>query len=124
MSRSHFSTRLTDDECRSIIFKEPVQDKVIKGHLIRAVEVPNRGSCDVTCYMEPNCVSINIGPSPQAGTYICELNNATDDNKGSRVLQSKKDYIYLGIEVKYLMYLMNNPSFKLCAFRVKTEVCL
>ena len=69
-------------------------------------------------------MSINIGPSPQAGTYICELNNATDDNKGSRVLQSKKDYIYLGIEVKYLMYLVNNPSFKLSAFRLKTEVCL
>ena len=27
------------------------------------------------CYMEPNCVSINLGPS-QGGNYICKLNVA------------------------------------------------
>ena len=30
------------------------------------------------CYMEPNCVSINVRPS-QGGKYKCELNNATAD---------------------------------------------
>ena len=47
----------------------------MEGHLIRLVEVPHQGSCNVLCYMEPNCVSINLGPS-QGGNYICKLNVA------------------------------------------------
>ena len=98
MSRSRFSTRLIDDECRSIIFKEPVQDKVIKGHLIRAVEIPNRGSCDVMCYMEPDCVSINVRPS-YGGKYKCELNNATADVDQLTAVQEVADSYYRAIEV-------------------------
>ena len=87
------------EECRSIIFKEPIQERVLKGHLIRLLEVPHQGSCNVLCYMEPNCVSINVGPS-QGGNYICELNNASDESPGSSNLQSKQDYTHLSIEVK------------------------
>ncbi|XP_022809809.1 uncharacterized protein LOC111346804 isoform X1 [Stylophora pistillata] len=85
------------EECRSILFKEPMQDKVMKGHLIRILEVPRQGSCNVLCYMEPNCVSINVGPS-QGGNYNCELNNASDESPGSSDLQSKRDYIHISIE--------------------------
>ncbi|PFX18685.1 Pikachurin [Stylophora pistillata] len=84
-------------ECRSIVFKEPIRDKVMKGHLIRLVDVPHQGSCNVLCYLEPNCVSINFGPS-QGGNYICELNNASDESQGSSYLQSKQDHTYLSIE--------------------------
>ncbi|PFX18696.1 hypothetical protein AWC38_SpisGene16928 [Stylophora pistillata] len=84
-------------ECRSIVFKESLQEKVMKGHLIRLEEVPHQGSCNVLCYMEPNCVSINVGPS-KGGNYICELNNASDESPGSSDLQSKQDYIHLSIE--------------------------
>ena len=69
------------------------------GHLIRLVEVPRQGSCNLLCYMEPDCVSINLGPS-QGGNYICELNNASHESPGSPVLQSKQDYTHLSIEVK------------------------
>ena len=68
-------------------------------HLIRLVEVPHQGRCNVLCYMEPNCVSINLGPS-QGGNYICELNNASDESPRLSVLQSKQDYTHLSIEVK------------------------
>ncbi|PFX18688.1 uncharacterized protein LOC111339164 [Stylophora pistillata] len=88
---------LQGEECRSIIFKEPIQERVLKGHLIRLLEVPHQGSCNVLCYMEPNCVSINVGPS-QGGNYICELNNASDESPGSSNLQSKQDYTHLSIE--------------------------
>ncbi|PFX11904.1 Pikachurin [Stylophora pistillata] len=84
-------------ECRSILFKEPIRDKVMKGHLIRLVDVPHQGSCKVLCYLEPNCVSINFGPS-QGGNYICELNNASDESQGSSDFQSKQDYTHLSIE--------------------------
>ncbi len=74
------SSSLTDDECRMIIFKEPIPDKEMRGHVIRKEEVPNQGSCRVLCFMEPNCVSINVGPI-QGGKYKCELNNATKKTK-------------------------------------------
>ena len=73
------------------------------GHLIRLVEVPRQGSCNVLCYMEPDCVSINLGPS-QRGNYICELNNASHESPGSPVLQSKQDYTHLSIEVKGIFF--------------------
>ncbi|PFX11335.1 protein crumbs homolog 1-like, partial [Stylophora pistillata] len=93
------SSECSGEECRSIVFKEPIQDKVMKGHLIRLEEVPHQGSCNVLCYMEPNCVSINVGPSQaKGGNYICELNNASDESPGSSYLQSKEDYSHLSIE--------------------------
>ncbi|PFX18704.1 Pikachurin [Stylophora pistillata] len=93
------SSECSGEECRSIVFKEPIQDKVIKGHLIRLEEVPHQGSCNVLCYMEPSCVSINVGPSQaKGGNYICELNNASDEIPGSSYLQSKEDYSHLSIE--------------------------
>ena len=85
-----------DDECRMIIFKEPISDKAMKGHRIRKEEVSTEGSCRVLCYIEPDCVSINIAPGKD-GNYKCELNNATEENIA---LVNKKNYIHLGIEVK------------------------
>ena len=89
----------TDDECRHIVWNQPVQDKLMQGNVIRSMEVPHEGSCKVICYMEPNCVSINVRPATQGGNFICELNNATGRNKSSSALQSKEGHIYVAIEV-------------------------
>jgi len=91
----------TDDECRMIIFKEPIADREMRGHVIKMEEVLNQGSCRVFCFIEPNCVSINFRPW-RNGKYKCELNNATEESKPDPVLHKKMDYIYLGIEVKSL----------------------
>lgn len=101
------SSSLTDDEYRMIIFKEPIPDKEMRGHVIRKEDVPNEGSCRVLCFMEPNCVSINFGPM-KGGKYKCELNNATEENQVATVLHKKRDYIYLGIEVKAFDCLMTS----------------
>ena len=50
----------TDDDCRNIIFKDPIPNMTMKNHTIISVKVPNEGSCKVMCYLEPNCVSINL----------------------------------------------------------------
>ena len=89
---------LTGEECRNIIFKEPIQDKAMKNHVIRIAEVPNDGSCRMMCYMEPNCVSINVGPL-QGGKHKCELNNASDENQFTFFLENTPTYTYLAIEV-------------------------
>jgi len=92
-----FSHGYSDDECRMIIFKEPIANREMRGHVIKMEEVPNQGSCWVLCFIEPNCVSINFGPW-RKGKYKCELNNATEESKPVPVLHKKVDYIYLGIE--------------------------
>ena len=85
----------TGDECRIILFEEPISNKVIRGHAIRSEEVPDEGSCRVMCYMEPNCVSINVRLA-QGGKYKCELNNATVDESKLIFLQETDAY-YLAI---------------------------
>ena len=87
-----------DDECRDIVFKEPVANKAMKNHVIKSEEVPSEGSCRLMCYMEPNCVSINLGPLG-GGKHKCELNNATDENQFANSLVDELDFTYLAIEV-------------------------
>ena len=50
------------------------------------------------CYMDPNCVSINFGPS-HGEKYKCELNNATDEDH----LIVLEAFTFLAIEVNILM---------------------
>ena len=92
-----FFVSFTDDECRIIEFKEPIENKAMKDHVIRSAEVINEGSCRMMCYMEPNCVSINFGPL-HGEKYRCELNSATDEDHLT-VLEEKPTYTFLAIEV-------------------------
>ena len=69
----------------------------MKDHVIGREEVPNEGACRVLCYMEPNCVSINLGPL-NGGTHNCELNKATDENQ----FTIEPRYTFLAIEVTAL----------------------
>ena len=61
---SHFVfVVLTTEYNRVIIFKGPMADKRLPGHVIRTESVANEGGCRVKCFLEPNCVSINVGPA-------------------------------------------------------------
>ena len=90
----------TDDDSRHIKFKDPIPNMAMKSHAIKIAEVPNEGSCKVMCLMEPNCVSINIGPV-EGGNQKCELNNATEENYAPFLLVKTPSYTYLAIEVTY-----------------------
>ncbi|KAK2554427.1 Neurexin-4 [Acropora cervicornis] len=61
-------------------------------------KVPNEGSCRVKCYMEPDCVSINVGPLDSRGEITCELNDATWENGHESDMKELVNYTYLGIE--------------------------
>ena len=90
--------RSTDDESRNLLFKEPIPNQALQGHVIKTEQVLNEGSCRVQCYLEPNCVSINVGPLKD-GAHQCELNNATDENQFAAALKKKTAHTYLAIEV-------------------------
>ena len=90
---------------RFIIFKEPILDKSLPDHVIRTEKVANEGSCRVKCYLEPNCVSLNVGPADEGG-HTCELNNATDESPTKSNLKERQHYIHYAIEVCMLLYIL------------------
>ena len=63
------------------------------------------------CYMEPNSVSINLGPLKR-GKHKCELNNATAENQFASHLQNEPTFTYLAIEVIHAIYDPNIAQFK------------
>ena len=86
---SHFVfVVLTTEYNRVIIFEGP----------IRTESVANEGGCRVKCFLEPNCVSINVGPAV-VGKRSCELNNATDESPEQSALKGDSDYIHYAVEV-------------------------
>ena len=89
----------TDEYDRIIIFKEPASNKALNDHVIRTEKVTNERSCRVECYLEPNCVSVNVG-SNDGGHHVCELNSATDESPTLSNLSNRKGYTYHGIEVR------------------------
>ena len=86
---------------RVLIFKEPVEGKILQGHVIRTEKVANEGSCRVKCFLEPNCVSINVGPADDQGQRTCELNNLTDEGPSQTGLTrtEKPGHIHYSAEV-------------------------
>ena len=82
-----FSTVLATEFNHVLIFKEPIEGKMLPGHVIRTEEVANEGSCRVRCFLEPNCVSINVGPADDQGKRTCELRGYPLENhaKGATV---------------------------------------
>ena len=73
-------------------------DKRLPGHVIRTESVANEGGCRVKCFLEPNCVSINVGPAV-AGKRPCELNNSTDESPAQSALKRGSGYIHYAVEV-------------------------
>ena len=94
----YFPAVLSAEYDRILIFKEPVSNKALGGHVIITERVTDHGSCRLECYLEPNCVSINVGPFDE-GTHICELNNDTDESPSYSALIKRQRYTYYGVEV-------------------------
>ena len=83
---------------------------VMTGHGIRREGVPSEGSCRVKCYMEPNCISINIGPL-KGGKLECDLNNATAENKFVFYLKPKMPMLIWPSRQVAFIFATNNLYF-------------
>ena len=88
------------------MFKEPVDGKILPGHVIKTEKVANEGSCRVKCFMEPNCVSMNVGPEDYGGR-MCELKNFTDESSSHSGLEEKEGYIHYAVEVPEPFFKIN-----------------
>ena len=102
----HFTKRnagLFSDGCRTLTFPSFLffANKRLVNHKIKTVQVPDMGACELLCYHEPNCVSINFkdnenGKGPHA--VSCDLNNATH-RKHDNEFEETPGYFYRGTEV-------------------------
>ena len=90
------------------MFKDPVEGKVLPGHVIRTEKVANVGSCRKKCFLEPNCESINVGPADHQGQRTCELNNFRVESQTK--LQEKTGHIHCSIDVTHYNNINNNIS--------------
>ena len=72
---------------------------MLPGHVIRTEKVANEGSCRVRCFLEPSCVSINVGPADDQGQRTCELNNFSDESPSQTGLQEATGHIHYSAEV-------------------------
>ena len=56
-------------------------------------------ACELRCYNEPNCVSINFNYTANVqGTYRCDLNNATHVGHDKEFVHTD-GYLYRGADV-------------------------
>ena len=72
-----FFSFLNSDNCRVLAFPSYflIADKCLESHTFLIVQhVPDMGLCELLCYNQPNCVSVNYEIQTQRR---CELNNST-----------------------------------------------
>ena len=75
-------------------------DRRLTKHTIATIKVVDFDLCEMQCYNQPNCVSINFKVLlGSEGLHECELNNATHQSHDND-LQSKKGYLHKGAEVR------------------------
>ena len=75
-------------------------DRRLMKHIIATLKVLDVDLCELQCYLQPNCASINFSVIPDSeGLHECELNNAT--HRIHEIdLQNKNGYVYKGAEVR------------------------
>ena len=80
------------DQCRNLEFgpEKAFEGKRLVNHTIRTVEITVSRFCENLCYMEPNCVSINLYTRADGnGNYKCELNNATHEGHEGKLIDQE-----------------------------------
>nr|XP_058965733.1 uncharacterized protein LOC131792381 [Pocillopora verrucosa] len=96
-----FQNHSNSGQCRSLVFKpaKAFDGQRLRNHVIRVSDVKEKDFCGILCYMEPYCVSYNLGKQPRAadGRYTCELNNATHEGNKDDLVEDQS-YIFGGAE--------------------------
>ena len=81
----------------------------LNNHIIRRVLVMNEDLCQLNCYLEPNCVSYNYGPSGY-GAFVCELSECSHQGVYSSDLTTRAGFTYNTITVSGVCKWAVNPN--------------
>ena len=79
-------------------FLPTIPGKALEGHVLKNITVEREGSCEIHCYREHNCQSYNVIPLLPAEGWLCQLNNA-DEQQHPGSLKSKTGYKYRATKV-------------------------
>lgn len=64
-----------NDNCRQLDFDLPIFGKALANHVIRTIQVPDVLLCQLYCFLEVDCVSVNVRAANHSPEKVCELNN-------------------------------------------------
>ena len=96
-----FFSFFISDNCRVLAFPSYflIADKCLESHTFLIVQhVPDMGLCELLCYNEPNCVSVNYEIQTQKR---CELNNSTH-RAHDEDFKEREGCLYHGATVRFL----------------------
>ena len=77
-------------------------ERRLVNHIIEKERVNNLDDCELMCYLNDDCVSLNFEKDPEynEAVHICELNNATHLKYDSD-LTTDVNFYYRGSKVSY-----------------------
>ena len=118
----HFKDVCIADQCRKLEFgpEKAFQGKRLINHTIRTIEITVSKFCENLCYMEPDCVSINLYTRGDGnGYHKCELNNATHEGHEKKLIDQEMYSYHAGevnvsfdlrVRVVYFVFFFNSES--------------
>ena len=83
-------------------------ERCLVNHTIEKKRVNNLDDCELMCYLNDDCVSLNFkkDPEDEEPLHICELNNATHLKYDSD-LTTDANFYYRGSKVSYKSIFLN-----------------
>ena len=78
-------------------FFSPVAEKALIGHVFKTVQVETGDQCEIRCYGDHQCLSVNLGPYQDYG-HACELSKS-DHVRHPDDLVPRPGYLYKGTKV-------------------------
>ena len=80
--------------CRDLLFDFLENGKRLENHVIDLKQSSTEDFCQVLCYMNNKCVSINFRQTPDSsGVHLCELNDS-DKQQHPDDLKDEKEFSY------------------------------
>ena len=112
-----FFSFFNSGNCRVLAFPSYflIADKCLESHTFLIVQhVPDMGLCELLCYNQPNCVSVNYEIQRERR---CELNNSTH-RAHDEDFKERKGCLYHGAIVSFLYFLFSSSfSFIIIIFK-------
>nr|XP_058947475.1 uncharacterized protein LOC131775392 [Pocillopora verrucosa] len=96
----HFYTTISaaaEEECRVLLYFKPMKDRTLLNHVMIRIDIPREDVCSIRCFLEPNCLSYNVGPLEHSNRYLCEISDSTDVRHPGDLVQ-RLGFTYQGIK--------------------------
>ena len=87
------------DDCRMLEFKPGIEGSSLFNHVLKTHSAFSQDDCELLCYMEDECMSINFGPG-DSGEHVCELSDS-DHDLHPEDLKSRHGFTYRPTKVRF-----------------------